>query len=87
MVFNLSSQYLKVASSIAITVVTFGILKIFWSHRKNLKRKAYPKDIVILHQFPPGKKIPNVSPFCLKLETWLRMSDIRYEVIEFFEII
>jgi glutathione S-transferase len=34
-----------------------------------------------LHQFPPvwGR---NVSPFTLKLETWLRLAGIRYEVVE-----
>lgn len=32
--------------------------------------KTYPKDLVILHQFPRGVRAPNASPFALKLETW-----------------
>lgn len=34
---------------------------------------------VKLVQFPPGWGLPNASPFCMKLETWLRMADIEYE--------
>ena len=34
---------------------------------------------VILYQFPRHFGLPNASPFCVKVETWLRMAGIRYE--------
>jgi glutathione S-transferase len=37
-----------------------------------------PKPI-ILWQMPPIWGLPNPSPFCMKLETWLRMSGLPYE--------
>jgi len=39
-----------------------------------------PKDVVILHGFPPGKTIANASPFVLKLQTFMRMANIKYEM-------
>ena len=44
------------------------------------KWAAAGKNVVILHQFPRGKFVPNMSPYALKLETYLRMSGIPYEV-------
>lgn len=35
-----------------------------------------------LFQFPRMFAIPNLSPFCCKLETWLRIADIPYEVVD-----
>ncbi len=35
-----------------------------------------------LFQFPRRFGIPNVSPFCCKLETWLRIAGIPYEVVD-----
>ena len=37
---------------------------------------------VILHQFSHPDYIPNFSPFCMKLETYLRMANIPYTVDE-----
>ena len=36
--------------------------------------------MIRLHQFPPvfGR---NVSPFTLKLETWLRLAEVPYEIV------
>jgi glutathione S-transferase len=35
-----------------------------------------------LFQFPRMFGIPNLSPFCCKLETWLRIADVPYEVVD-----
>ena len=35
-----------------------------------------------LFQFPRQFAIPNVSPFCCKMETWLRIAGIPYEVVD-----
>jgi len=39
-----------------------------------------PKDVVTVHRFPSGKTIPNPSPFVLKVETYLRMAKVPYEI-------
>ena len=35
--------------------------------------------MIKLCQFPPAFGLPNASPFCMKLETWLRMAGLPYE--------
>jgi glutathione S-transferase len=35
-----------------------------------------------LFQFPRMFAIPNLSPFCCKLETWLRIAGIAYEIVD-----
>lgn len=35
--------------------------------------------MITLYQFEPAFGLPNASPFCLKLETWLRMAKLPYE--------
>lgn len=35
---------------------------------------------IVLHQFAPMFGLPNPSPFCLKLETYLRMAGLAYKV-------
>jgi hypothetical protein len=34
--------------------------------------------MIALHQFPPALGLPNASPFCLKLELYLRMAGLPY---------
>lgn len=36
--------------------------------------------MITLYQFPPIWGLPNASPFCLKLETYLRMAELPYEI-------
>ncbi|MDT8991798.1 glutathione S-transferase family protein [Curvibacter sp. APW13] len=35
--------------------------------------------MITLHQFDPVYGLPNASPFCMKVETWLRMAGLPYE--------
>jgi glutathione S-transferase len=35
-----------------------------------------------LFQFPRQFSVPNLSPFCCKLETWLRIAGLPYEVVD-----
>lgn len=44
------------------------------------KWAAVGKDIVALHQLPRSPVTPSPSPFPLKLETYLRMASIPYQV-------
>ena len=37
--------------------------------------------MIQLYQFPPMFGLPNISPFCLKVETWLLMSGVAYESV------
>uniref|UniRef100_A0A915DBB1 Uncharacterized protein n=1 Tax=Ditylenchus dipsaci TaxID=166011 RepID=A0A915DBB1_9BILA len=39
----------------------------------------WEKDLVYLIQLPRVGCVPSLSPFALKLETWLRMADISYQ--------
>ena len=45
-----------------------------------IKWNAVGKDIVILHQIQRARYCPNGSPYPIKLETFLRMHDIKYVV-------
>lgn len=40
------------------------------------------KAAIKLFQFPRMFNTPNISPFCCKLETWLRIAQIPYDVVD-----
>lgn len=37
--------------------------------------------MIKLHQFAPAFGLPNASPFCMKLETYLRMAGLPYQLV------
>jgi len=37
--------------------------------------------MIKLHQFAPAFGLPNASPFCMKLETYLRMASLPFELV------
>ena len=48
----------------------------------NVHRQNFEKDIVYLYQFSRTPVLPSLSPYCLKVETWLRLAGLKYEVSE-----
>ncbi|KAL7296083.1 hypothetical protein TKK_0010634 [Trichogramma kaykai] len=40
----------------------------------------FEKDVVYLYQFPRTPLLPSLSSYCLKVETWLRLNGVKYEV-------
>lgn len=53
--------------------------------KPNVHKINFEKDIVYLYQFPRTPLLPSTSPYCLKLETWLRLAGIKYEVSACFK--
>lgn len=47
---------------------------------KSPRKIGWKQDVVYLFQFKRSTCIPSMSPFSLKLETWLRMANVPYEV-------
>ena len=67
-------------STAATYLISSYLLKLYFRYKKNQLRKSYPADTVILHQFPVKEGVPSISTPCLKLETWLRFAEIKYQV-------
>ncbi|XP_078383182.1 failed axon connections homolog [Oculina patagonica] len=74
-----SASFLYAGVPAIIFLVIYLLVKSFTKGKKH-KRPAKP-GTVILHQFPPfdGSPVVSVSPPCLKLETFLRMTNIPYQ--------
>lgn len=43
-------------------------------------KKDFEKDVIYVYQFVRSAPIPSLSVACLKLETWLRITGLQYEV-------
>jgi len=44
--------------------------------------KDFEEDMVYLFQFTRSPQIPSISPFCLKLESWLKLHGIKYQNVD-----
>ncbi|XP_052090757.1 failed axon connections homolog [Mytilus californianus] len=61
-------------------IATIGTYLVWRKSGKRKSREEYPKDTVILHQYGRAPYAPSMSPFAIKLETYLRMAKIPYMV-------
>jgi len=50
----------------------------------SVKKQNFEKDVVYLYQFSRTPVIPSMSPYCLKVETWLRLAGLKYEASNMF---
>lgn len=49
---------------------------------KGCRKANFDKDVVYLFQFARTPTLPSVSPYCLKVETWLRLAGLKYENVD-----
>uniref|UniRef100_A0A182VAS3 GST N-terminal domain-containing protein n=1 Tax=Anopheles merus TaxID=30066 RepID=A0A182VAS3_ANOME len=47
--------------------------------KPTVHKANFEKDVVYLYQFTRTPMLPSISPFCLKVETWLRLAGLKYE--------
>ena len=81
--FNDKPGTILVASLGGILGISSALLYYKFNGRKSTPYiKDYEKGLVYLFQFSRSKFLPNFSPFCLKLETWLRIAGIPYKNVE-----
>ena len=92
--FNLLFQFEKEATQIKmwlwfiiVTVVVFICYKLSKPKEETivLQKPDFKKDIVYLVQFPISPTIRTISPFALKLETYLRLKKVPYECVYSFK--
>lgn len=76
------NRAVQVVLAIIVGLVgTVLFIRIYIKSRRKAAKKSYPRDVVVLHQFPyPKANKPSLSPFCLKAEAWLRVNQIKYQV-------
>lgn len=48
--------------------------------KPNVFKQDFEKDVVYLYQFARTTSLPSLSPYVLKVETWLRLTGLKYEV-------
>jgi len=50
--------------------------------KPTVHKTDYQNDVVYLYQFMRTPVIPSLSPYCLKVETWLRLAGLKYENVD-----
>jgi glutathione S-transferase len=51
-----------------------------------IQKTNWKENVVYLYQFKRSPVVPNLSPFCLKVETYLRANNIKHEIMGTYTI-
>merc|ERR1719177_94752 len=71
-------SHIAVLILLIVPVVLYFYLKLSRRQVKYPIVKNWMKDMVYLCQFPCSPEMRSISPFALKLETWLRLTGVQY---------
>lgn len=71
-----------VGLAVAAVAAYFYFSKKCCKKEVKIHKNDWKADTVYLYQFPRLQTIPNMSPYCLKVETFLKANKIPHEVVE-----
>jgi len=77
-VFSTLLQIVGLLTLVLILLIVYR-LKLRPTPPIQLIKKDWEKNVVYLFQFPLCPTVRTISPFALKLETWLKLTGIKYE--------
>jgi len=75
---NIERSHVVMFTIVAIPLSMYLYFKLKPKKEKHPIVKEWKSDMVYLCQFPCSPKMRTISPFALKLETWLRLTGIQY---------
>ncbi|KAL1395014.1 hypothetical protein pipiens_011549 [Culex pipiens pipiens] len=55
--------------------------------KPTVHKANFEKDVVYLYQFTRTPLLPSMSPYCLKVETWLRLAGLKYEKLHQLQLL
>ncbi|XP_052722079.1 failed axon connections homolog [Crassostrea angulata] len=70
----LKTHYKEICITATVGIVLVKVIK--W--RKKRVKKNYPPNTIIHHQIGRGPYAPSITPFAVKLETYLRMTKVPF---------
>ncbi|XP_063215779.1 failed axon connections isoform X2 [Bacillus rossius redtenbacheri] len=50
--------------------------------KPTVHKQNFEQDVIYLYQFSRTPLLPSLSPFCLKVESWLRLAGLKYENVD-----
>ena len=77
----LCALFLQLLGLAVLLVILLASYKFFFRPKPQtgVQKADWSRDVVYLYQFPLCPSVRTISPFALKLETWLRLADIPYK--------